>query len=48
MGRDCGWNSEGVHRSTFLYDTGDIFRVWYSAKDSDGRWHVGYTEKAIK
>jgi hypothetical protein len=43
-----GWDGERIYRSTFLYDAGGIFRVWYSAKDSAGRWHVGYAERAIK
>ena len=42
------WDSERIYRSTFLYDAGDLFRVWYSAKSGDGQWHVGYTEKATR
>ncbi len=43
-----GWDAERIYRSTFLYDSGGVFRVWYSAKSSDGQWHVGYTEKTIR
>jgi len=43
-----GWDAERIYRSTFLFGAGGVFRVWYSAKSSDGQWHVGYTEKTIK
>ena len=41
----AGWDDERIYRSTFLYDpAGDLLRVWYSAKNRAGEWHIGYTE----
>ncbi len=40
----AGWDDERIYRSTFLYDDGnDALNVWYSAKNSAGEWHIGYT-----
>jgi hypothetical protein len=42
-----GWDNERIYRSTLLYDdAARLFRLWYSAKSSNGQWHVGYAESA--
>ena len=38
-----GWDSSEIYRSTFLKQNG-VYRVWYSAKDPERRWHIGYSE----
>ncbi|MGB2695234.1 MAG: hypothetical protein WBD55_08615 [Dehalococcoidia bacterium] len=40
-----GWDSDRIYRSTFLYDEArNMLRVWYSARDGEGVWGIGYTE----
>jgi hypothetical protein len=42
-----GWDSAQIYRSSLVYDPGtDLFRVWYSARDSvKSEWRAGYTQK---
>jgi hypothetical protein len=42
-----GWDSAEIYRSSFLAEEmgGDMFlKIWYSARNSNSQWHVGYTE----
>ncbi len=42
-----GWDDDRIYRSTLLYDPdAHLFKLWYSAKGSNGQWHVGYAESA--
>ncbi len=39
------WDNDRIYRSTFFYDDATKrVRVWYSARSTDGQWHVGYAE----
>jgi hypothetical protein len=38
-----GWDDQRIYRATFLYDEGRL-RVWYSAANNAGDWHIGYSE----
>lgn len=40
---DSGWDNTEIYRSTFVVD-GSTFKIWYSARNTMGEWHVGYTE----
>ncbi|HVZ77116.1 MAG TPA: hypothetical protein VG818_03945 [Gemmatimonadaceae bacterium] len=38
-----GWTAAALYRSSFLYDpAGDELRVWLSAADDSGAWHMGF------
>jgi hypothetical protein len=40
-----GWDNDMLYRSTLLYDSGSqLLRIWYSADDAGGEWHIGYTQ----
>lgn len=41
-----GWDNKEVYRSTFIKES-DKYRVWYSARGSFYRWHIGYTEYSL-
>jgi hypothetical protein len=39
------WDNAEIYRSTLLYDlSSDSMRVWYSASNNLGQWHVGLAE----
>jgi hypothetical protein len=40
-----GWDNKMLYRPTLLYDsTNQLLRVWYSATNTQGEWHIGYTQ----
>jgi hypothetical protein len=40
-----GWDNDMLYRSTLLYDSNSqLLRIWYSADDAGGEWHIGYTQ----
>jgi predicted GH43/DUF377 family glycosyl hydrolase len=43
-----GWDDERIYRAAFLYSDDGTLRVWYSARNSAGQWHVGYSEGTLK
>ena len=38
-----GWDSNTIHRSTFLVD-GNTFKIWYGAFNDSNTFHIGYAE----
>lgn len=46
-----GWDSGHLYRCSFqIVDdgTGYLYKIWYSAKGSNGQWHIGYAEGLLK
>jgi hypothetical protein len=44
------WDNGHLYRCSFrIIDngTGYLYGIWYSAKGSDGKWQLGYTEGVI-
>lgn len=41
-----GWDSEEIYRSSFIKEK-DKYRIWYSARGSFYKWHIGYTEYSL-
>jgi hypothetical protein len=42
-----GWDNRHIYRCSFqIVDDGTryLYRIWYSALGSEGKWHIGYTE----
>jgi len=42
-----GWDNGHVYRCSFQIvndGSGYLYKIWYSAKGSDGQWHIGQTE----
>jgi hypothetical protein len=42
-----GWDNACIYRSTFLME-GDALSIWYSARNTNGSWGVGYTEGRLE
>ncbi len=42
-----GWDNAEIYRSTFLINDEDL-RIWYSARNTNGSWWVGYTEGTVQ
>jgi hypothetical protein len=41
----AGWDNGEIYRSHLLFDPStNSLRVWYSASDKSGAWHIGLTE----
>ena len=41
----AGWDNAQIYRSHLLFDpNSNRLRVWYSARDRSGAWHIGLTE----
>jgi hypothetical protein len=46
-----GWDNGHLYRCSFqIIDdgTGYLYSIWYSARGSDGQWHLGHTEGVIE
>jgi hypothetical protein len=44
----ASWYNAQVYRSTFLFDeAAGALRIWLSARDSVGNWHLGYTSTKV-
>ena len=41
-----GWDNGTLYRPTFIVEN-NIVRIWYSARGTDGQWHIGYTESKL-
>ena len=41
-----GWDNSCIYRSTFLKED-ETLSIWYSSRNTDGSWHVGYTEGTL-
>jgi len=41
---DRVWTAGALYRGTFLYDaTRDQLLMWFSARDGESNWHLGFT-----